>query len=507
MHAAQDSVVLGLLIRVVHAAVYLSLGAAYGWWAARRGERTDTMVEATAQTAAQPELPALDTQTAEVLLSQLYGLTSAVAQGVDEHNSTIAAVSQELAVLAGGENSAPVVQAIASLLEANARLEEQLATASQKMQEQAQDLECKLADALTDPLTGIPNRRAFNQELARRFPEFRRIGTPLSLVMIDVDHFKKFNDTYGHQAGDEVLRSVGRVLREMVREMDLPSRFGGEEFAVILPTTLLATSLQVAERIRVAIEQARSNFEGAELQVTISIGVAQIGDTDDEASLIKRADMALYAAKKGGRNRVYFHDGEESHPVVQDGSAVAGAEPQDDAEQGAEVATDLPGRESFFREVERRFSRRERADESLSVLLISADRLETERSADRRQAVLSRLSDSLRESLRETDFLASFGPTTFSVLLDDKGSTGSVEVADHIRARFVNRAKQAATGEVGYTISFGIAEGNGRDAWASVVNRAEQALASSAQNGGNCIHFHTDKTRQPMLADLQLASH
>lgn len=505
MHAAQDSFLLTVLFRIAHAAVYLGIGVAYGIWSARRSERSTATTHVSDPGDGAADLPVLDTQTAEVVLSQLYGLTSDVAQGVGEHSSTVAAVSRELTNLVGEEKtSQPVIQAIASLLEANARLEDQLASASQKMQEQAKELECKLADALTDPLTGIPNRRAFSQELSRRLPEFRRLGTPLSLVMIDVDHFKKFNDTHGHQAGDEVLRGVGRVLKEMVREMDLPARFGGEEFAVILPTAVLETSKQIAERIRGAIEQACFAFEGVELRVTVSVGVTDILVGDDEGDLIKRADLALYAAKKAGRNCAYYHDGKEAHPINKDPNAVANwNQASDNANRMAE-ATDLPNRDQFFREVERRFSRRGRANECTSVLLVNVDRLEGERDSDVRQQVLTTLRDTLRETLREVDFLATFGPTTFCVLLSDKDSAGGVDMADLIRGRFAQRTAEKLGG---YTTSCGIAEGNSEDAWASIINRAEQALASSVQHGGNCIHFHTDKTRQPMLADLQLAAH
>src|SRR2546423_224789 len=138
MHVAEDSIVLSLVLRVVHAVVYLALGGAYGYWTARRTERGSAALPATIENESQPQLPPLNPRTAETLFSKLYGLRGDMAQGVDEHSSTVAAVSKELTALVGEDNSsAPIVQAIASLLEANARLEKHLATASEKMQEQA----------------------------------------------------------------------------------------------------------------------------------------------------------------------------------------------------------------------------------------------------------------------------------------------------------------------------------------------------------------------------------
>nr|WP_291316764.1 GGDEF domain-containing protein [Desulfuromonas sp.] len=158
----------------------------------------------------------------------------------------------------------------------------------------------------TDPLTRLHNRRSLMQTLRREFQRSRRIDTPLSLVMADIDHFKKVNDTYGHQQGDSVLVALGDLFNEKLRPYDLAARFGGEEFALVLPETDLANAQQVAERIREAA--ARLTFPGPlkELRLTISLGVATFpsGNIQSEDDLIREADYALYNAKRGGRNRV-----------------------------------------------------------------------------------------------------------------------------------------------------------------------------------------------------------
>jgi diguanylate cyclase (GGDEF)-like protein len=161
--------------------------------------------------------------------------------------------------------------------------------------------------AATDSLTDLPNKRAFLQALGRDLARADREAQPISLVMLDVDFFKKFNDTYGHQTGDEVLRLVGNVLKAAVRTGDVAARYGGEEFAIILPATDSAGAQLVAERVRTRLEAASITDPAGPLHVTASLGVATLsgpGCRSDGAKLVARADAALYRAKQAGRNRV-----------------------------------------------------------------------------------------------------------------------------------------------------------------------------------------------------------
>ncbi|MGZ6143137.1 MAG: diguanylate cyclase, partial [Myxococcales bacterium] len=157
--------------------------------------------------------------------------------------------------------------------------------------------------ATTDGLTGLLNRRTFNSELEKRVREAQRYKKPLSLLLLDIDHFKKVNDTYGHPAGDAVLQGVARLAAKQARETDMVARYGGEEMALILPETDAAGALAIAERIRAAVAAARHQTESGLLQVTLSIGVATWPATDPDA-LLEHADKALYRAKQAGRNRV-----------------------------------------------------------------------------------------------------------------------------------------------------------------------------------------------------------
>ena len=154
--------------------------------------------------------------------------------------------------------------------------------------------------AATDALTGLANRTTFQLTLGQELARARRGGAPVSLVMLDIDHFKALNDSHGHLAGDDVLRGVAGALDECCRAFDTPSRYGGEEFAVVLPQTDGAEALEVAERLR-------SSIAGAEVEhgVTVSVGVATFPlDGDDADELVKAADDALYASKRAGRDRV-----------------------------------------------------------------------------------------------------------------------------------------------------------------------------------------------------------
>jgi diguanylate cyclase (GGDEF)-like protein len=154
--------------------------------------------------------------------------------------------------------------------------------------------------AATDALTGLANRATFQLTLGSELARARRGGGEVSLVMLDIDHFKALNDTHGHLAGDEVLRGVSSALDACCRSFDTPARYGGEEFAVVLPQTGAEDARDVAERLRAAIGEAR-----VEPGVTVSVGVATFPrDGEDADDLVKAADDALYASKRAGRDRV-----------------------------------------------------------------------------------------------------------------------------------------------------------------------------------------------------------
>jgi diguanylate cyclase (GGDEF)-like protein len=158
--------------------------------------------------------------------------------------------------------------------------------------------------AAMDPLTHAYNRRKFSELLDQEIKRVERNDKSFSMVMLDIDHFKKINDTHGHDAGDYVLKRMTNLIRENIRDVDILSRYGGEEFVIILPERNLKVAIAVAERIRKVIESACFDKVG---QITISAGVSDFMQGDSRESVFKKADKALYIAKNGGRNRVSVH--------------------------------------------------------------------------------------------------------------------------------------------------------------------------------------------------------
>ncbi len=198
--------------------------------------------------------------------------------------------------------------ALALLSSENQVLQATLEAERKYFSEMCSTLESLRQVANTDPLTGLFNRRAMDQQLNALW---MRQGNPaLSVLMLDIDHFKRINDTYGHPNGDKVIREVAETLRRCLRAEDTAFRYGGEEFMVLLPNTPMEGALNVAESIRDRVAALHMPLqEDAALQCTVSLGVASREASDDRESLCRRADRALYQAKNQGRNRVAHESG------------------------------------------------------------------------------------------------------------------------------------------------------------------------------------------------------
>ena len=256
--------------------------------------------------------------TMKILLTGQAGLDAVIDAINRAHlNQYISKPWDETALLLGVENLLRQYrlvhenqQLIASLSAKNQALLEMNRELEAKIHERTHELaeaNARLAQlAVTDGLTGLYNHRHLHERLSLEVERSQRSGLPLSLLMLDVDHFKQFNDTFGHPAGDEVLRQLARVLNDTRRANDVVARYGGEEFAVILVDTAKFTAAKVAERVRERI--ALHDFSDAAQKagkISVSIGVATFPDDGTDAEgLVRAADTALYAAKRAGRNRV-----------------------------------------------------------------------------------------------------------------------------------------------------------------------------------------------------------
>jgi len=206
---------------------------------------------------------------------------------------------------------AGVVVEVRTMVTEQEQLRQQLDQASNELVTLRANLDTVRRQAETDALTGIANRRAFDQALKQAVAGAVRDRVPLALLLIDIDHFKKFNDSYGHSLGDQVLKVVARLLAQTTEERGTPARYGGEEFAIVLPRSTLAEAMAVAETIRTTIASKQiASRDGSQNYgtITLSVGVAQYIVNESVGSLIDRADGALYKAKSAGRNRVHVAD-------------------------------------------------------------------------------------------------------------------------------------------------------------------------------------------------------
>lgn len=259
-----------------------------------------------------------DVEALRYFARRLFDLATSVANDVDRHQTEIRQLNHNLGSMPseGGQKLMEfVTQSVGQIMQINEGLQARLSAAEQRLREQTEYIESQIAEARTDPLTGLPNRRCFDDELARRTAEWRRRRVPFCLLLMDVDHFKRLNDQLGHPAGDQALRETAELLSDTLREMDMAARIGGEEFAIILPGTSPEDACRAAERIRLAVGCRAWTLEQAPWELTVSLGVAVVAPGDDPASLVKRADEALYAAKRGGRNCGYFHGGDDCRRI------------------------------------------------------------------------------------------------------------------------------------------------------------------------------------------------
>lgn len=246
------------------------------------------------------------------VLTNLLTTADRLHNDVDVHNSEIKQVGRNLIDMPVDPQMRQIQHAlldqVATVLESNRKLEDDLTYARLKLEQQAQEIDRTRREARTDALSGVANRKAFDERLDFMLRTWRREGEPFVLILTDIDHFKWINDTHGHQAGDCVVAHVGQFIKKRLREDDFVARYGGDEFAMLLPGATLQTAAAIAERIRSEI--AKQNFDTVEAErvaITFSIGVAAAEEGDTAETILKHADEALYKSKEAGRNKVYCY--------------------------------------------------------------------------------------------------------------------------------------------------------------------------------------------------------
>lgn len=468
------------------------------------------------------------TRYARAVLARLRELAASVAADVGEHTSRVERISGELTSL-NAQTPDAVVDVVGRLIDANNQMQHQLTSADAKLQEQARQIELYTTAARTDGLTGLANRRALDEELAHRLAEFHRSQKPFALVLFDIDHFKNFNDTYGHPAGDAVLRGLAAVARGHVRDADLVARYGGEEFALVLPGTSVAEAAARADKVRRAIEMADFQYGDVALQVTVSLGTAECRQGEDAAGLIQRADAALYASKKAGRNCVHCHDGRgiqrykaaekpvaptsepprpkqsppekpelktptpaaaSANPTV--GPRTVAAGPGTNG-TGAEDPVLIADRDAFRTIVGRRLAEWKRGGTPFSVLMLRIDDYQervARRGAQVADTIRRAMKQFLQAAVRDMDFLGMHDARTFSLLLPLADPAATVFVAERLRAAIGNCRLPTDGGEVILSVSLGGATVTAKDDAPGLIGRALEALNSAEKSGGNCCYYH-----------------
>jgi diguanylate cyclase len=437
-------------------------------------------------------------------IARLQDLTRKVAAEVDQHAECVEEITAQLA--SDDNDEAAVVAAVSQLIEANRRMQRQLDTAEERLQAQAVQIESHAALARTDPLTQVANRRALDDELARCLDEFRCRGTPTTVMLLDVDHFKQFNDTHGHQAGDDALKTVARVVQHAISDVGLVARYGGEEFAVVLAGCDLAAATPYCERARQAIAATAMHIGGSDLRVTASAGVSAILPGETEQDVVGRADEALYASKNAGRNCGHMHDGRTCRLLRYQESAAASAAPpvvansvSDEWLFDSELSTELLFREpitnvasrpAFFDDLIRRLAQWRRGGTPLTVLLVQVDayaRIVSDHGSSAADVVLRITSQLINASMRDMDHVARLSEDTFAMLLPGALLSDGVTIAERLRAAVERCRLPRKAGANWYTISAGVVQADEGDDMRRILERARSALTSAVNQGRNCV--------------------
>jgi diguanylate cyclase len=484
-------------------------GMALAWYAARWY----------AQLADEPESE--QGQFARETLQRLQDLTRTVKAEVDQHSSCVDEINAQLSESIDGDDDS-VLEAVSDLIEANRRMQRQLSTAEERLQAQARQIESHAVEARTDALTQVANRRALDDELKRCAADFQRRGTPAILLLYDVDHFKKFNDTHGHQTGDEVLRGVARVLRGALGDIGLVARYGGEEFAVICAGMGYAAIAAQAERARQAVASMHLRSGGKSLSVTVSGGLADFLVGDDDRELIRRADEALYASKKAGRNCAHYNDGRCNHLVKPDQTQAAspvtlptnklGDEWLYEADEAPDSAQREPiphisSRPAFFDDLIRRLSYCRRGGTPLTLLLVQVDafpRIVNDHGPAASDVVLRVTAQLINAVMRDMDHVTRMGDDTFALILPGALLADGVTIAERLRQAVERCRLPRKAGASWFTISAGVVEGGESDDLRKILQRAREALGSAANQGRNRVIGHDAHGSPVRAAELAI---
>lgn len=269
----------------------LILGLVLGYWFGRREGA-----------AIQP----MQSQQFLAFLRSMSQLTSEFSGDINRYQNQLSSMNQR--VQDGDVPREELLKMVGDMMETNRQLQQRLDNTEKKLESQTDQLASYLKEARTDGLTGLPNRKSFDKLTDDLYATWQKQQQTFCVGLIDIDHFKKINDTYGHPAGDAVLKQVANTLQAELSNLVCVARYGGEEFSV-LATSPLMDAASLLDQLRATLAKIQIEHDGQFIDVTLSAGVAEISAGERIGQLVRRADEALYASKLGGRNRVHLHDG------------------------------------------------------------------------------------------------------------------------------------------------------------------------------------------------------
>lgn len=479
----------GFTIDVLLATVVASAGVGAGWWLRSLGQRASGDGQlASSQTAGSNA-----GDMSRKVLGQLYDLAYRMQTSVGQHRSDVQQISDEISSAENSEKE-KILGAITRLLASNQRMQEQLTAAEQRLNEQEKQLVSHAQEARTDALTKLSNRRVFDDELEAGYDRFQQFHEPLSLMLLDVDHFKKFNDTHGHQAGDEILRGVGRLMRDNANPNDIAVRYGGEEFGVIYPGQKAEQVSERVERARAAIAETPFYFEGKTLHVTASAGMAELCSGEDIASLIKRADTALYTAKEAGRNCGHWHDGTACQPLSQ--PAQQPQSPLDPREPPGSLPIEhdrAADQIAFCKDLDQRLLQAQKDEVPASLVLVRIDHFErivSSRGPEAAELVLRAAEQFIRAIKGEADQVAPYQAGTLGVVLPGSDAMDTVQTVERLRFAIERCKLPVGSNQLRFTVSMGVAQAAAGESAEQVLHRAEASCEDARQAGGNCAFVH-----------------
>jgi diguanylate cyclase (GGDEF)-like protein len=377
-----------------------------------------------------------------------------------------------------------------------------------------------LPESLTDRLTGLADHRALDAQLCRCVDQFQLDPEPFCLLLLDVDHFKKFNDVHDHLAGDDALRMIGRLLKTKARATDFIARYSSEEFAIIMPATALTAAMAMAHRIRAAIEQAMSAFGGRKLKMTVCIGVAEVAAGQTPATLMRHADEALYSAKQSGCNQVqhYCDTGKKSTAPAAVGSSEKHNPAQTTSttekpahpmlkpyppitETRTDSQTGLPNRTAFCEEIRRRLSEAQRHGNRLSLILAKIDNLNDtilQHTPHDTDLMLRTCAQFFTAAMRDMDLVVRYDADIFGIMLPGTALQNTTGVGQRLRTTIQKSPLRLRESEILFTLSAGVAEAQPGEDVVAFLNRAEAATAMAVADGGDSVRFHNGIAVEPI---------